>query len=97
MSPWFFELNIIEKIIIIYLLLINIISFFNIGLDKLKAQLHHSRTREMTLWLLALVGGSLGTILSMYFFRHKTQKNSFQAVLIIILLIQILLVYLLWW
>ena len=55
--------------------------------------MHHARTRELTLWILALVGGSLGTLLGMNYFRHKTKKQSFQAVLAMILAIQVWIVY----
>ncbi len=89
---WFLELNFFTQILLIYLALINLISFFFIGLDKMKAQLDHSRVRERTLWFLTLIGGSLGTLLGMRYFRHKTQKLSFQAVVAVILVIQILII-----
>lgn len=82
-------------ILIIYLICLNLISFFVIGYDKMKANLNHRRIPEKILWSLALIGGSLGTLLGMNYFRHKTQKNSFQTVLAIILLVQITIIYLL--
>lgn len=90
---WFLELNFFTQVLFIYLALINLISFFYIGLDKMKAQLDHSRVRERTLWFLTLIGGSLGTLLGMRYFRHKTQKLSFQAVVAVILVVQIWIVY----
>lgn len=90
---WLSQLSVINQILIIYFLLINLISFFNIGLDKLKSQLSHWRTKETTLWLLALLGGSLGTLLGMNFFRHKTKKNSFQIILALIFFLQIIIIY----
>lgn len=93
MLAWFLELNFLIEIIIIYLAIINIVSFFYIGLDKMKAQLVHSRVREKTLWLLTLIGGSFGTLLGMNYFRHKTKKLSFQAVVAVILAVQILIIY----
>ena len=90
----FLELNLFTQILLIYLALINLISFFFIGLDKMKAQLDHSRVRERTLWLFTLIGGSLGTLLGMRYFRHKTQKLSFQAVVATILVLQVWIVYL---
>ncbi|MBI4992884.1 MAG: DUF1294 domain-containing protein [Candidatus Magasanikbacteria bacterium] len=89
---WFLELSLSTQILFVYFLLINLISFFYIGIDKMKAQLDRRRVSEKTLWLLALIGGSLGTLLGMHFFRHKTKKISFQAVLAIILAIQIFLI-----
>ncbi|MBI4427249.1 MAG: DUF1294 domain-containing protein [Candidatus Magasanikbacteria bacterium] len=89
---WFLELNLPTQILLLYFLLINLISFFYIGVDKMKAQLNRRRVSEKTLWLSALIGGSLGTLLGMHFFRHKTKKISFQAILAIILAIQIFLI-----
>jgi len=80
-------------ILFIYLICINLVSFFIIGYDKMKANLNTRRIPEKTLWLVALIGGSLGTLLGMNYFRHKTQKNSFQAIFALILALQILLVY----
>lgn len=80
-------------ILIIYLIIINLISFFVIGYDKMKANLNHRRVPEKTLWFLALIGGSLGTLSGMSYFRHKTQKNSFQLVLAIILALQTIILY----
>lgn len=63
------------------------------GIDKSKAYRNKRRTPEKTLWILSLLGGSIGTLMAMKMFRHKTRKLSFQAVLAIILAIQILLIY----
>lgn len=93
MITWFINLSLLEQFIIIFLTAINIISFFYIGIDKLKAQLVHRRVPEKILWLMALLGGSLGTLLGMRYFRHKTQKLSFQAVLAMILVAQVLIGY----
>ncbi|OGH59842.1 MAG: hypothetical protein A2725_02395 [Candidatus Magasanikbacteria bacterium RIFCSPHIGHO2_01_FULL_33_34] len=86
---WFLSLNILTQILLIYFIIINIIAFFFFGLDKLKSQLNKQRISEKNLWLLALIGGSAGSLLAMNFFRHKTQKTSFQIVFVLILLIQI--------
>lgn len=80
-------------ILIIYFVIINLVSFFVIGYDKMKANLNHRRISEKVLWGLTLIGGSLGTLLGMSYFHHKTKKNSFQTVLAIILLLQIALIY----
>lgn len=89
---WFLQLNLLSQLLLIYFLLINLISFFYIGIDKMKAQLDRRRVSEKTLWFLALIGGSLGTLLGMNFFRHKTKKISFQAILAVILAVQIWLI-----
>ncbi|HBU07454.1 MAG TPA: DUF1294 domain-containing protein [Candidatus Magasanikbacteria bacterium] len=94
MIAWFISLDILTQIVLIYFLVINIITFFYFGLDKLKSQIpNRSRTSEKTLWILSLVGGSFGALLGMHFFRHKTKKISFQAILALILAGQILLIY----
>ena len=75
--------------VLLYLALINIVAFVAFWLDKMKSQLRHRRIPEKTLWLLTLFGGTAGALLSMHLFRHKTKKHSFQAVMVLILLIQI--------
>lgn len=94
MLLWFTELSFHIQLLTVYLLVINIITFFYFGLDKLKSQLSHRRVSEKTLWILSAIGGSLGALLGMNFFRHKTKKLSFQAGIAMILAGQILLVYL---
>lgn len=95
MTAWFFELPLLYQLLCVYLLAINIITFFYFGIDKLKAHFKFYRIPEKTLWLLALLGGSPGALLGMKFFRHKTRKSSFQAVFLIILLVQVAGVFLL--
>ena len=92
---WFTSLDMTTQILILYVVIINIITFFYFGLDKLKAQIASRRISEKTLWLLSLIGGSLGALLGMNFFRHKTKKISFQAGFAIILALQIGICYLL--
>ncbi len=89
---WFFQLSLLTQIVVVYLALINLLAFFYFGLDKLKAQLSHRRVSEKLLWILTLIGGSIGALAGMNFFRHKTKKTSFQAVVAVILAGQILLI-----
>jgi uncharacterized membrane protein YsdA (DUF1294 family) len=90
---FFLSLPIFTQALIIYFICINIITFFWYGLDKLKAQWGSRRVSEKTLWILAFIGGSLGAIGAMEYFRHKTQKSSFQAVLFIIFFIQLGIIF----
>lgn len=60
-----------------YLILINIIGYASMGLDKRKAVRHQWRISERTLFLIALLGGSLGSIAGMQRFRHKTRHWYF--------------------
>lgn len=76
-----------------YFLLINIAAFLFFGIDKMKAGLRHRRVRERTLFVLALLGGSIGALAAMNLFRHKTKKVSFQTILMLIVLLHIFLAF----
>ena len=64
------------------------------GLDKRKAKLNHWRISEKTLFSLALMGGSIGGILGMYTFRHKTKHLKFTLGFPIIFLFQLIFIFL---
>ena len=72
-----------------YLLVINLIGFCAMGIDKFKAKKNFWRTKEKTLFTIAIIGGSIGSIIGMYVFRHKTKHNSFVFGMPVILAIQI--------
>lgn len=82
-----------EKIFISYLVLINIITFIVFAIDKKKAKKSKWRISEKTLFILSAIGGSVGGLLGMYAFRHKTRKNSFRFGIPAILIAQIVLIY----
>ena len=82
------------QFIIIYFILINLITFITFGIDKGKAINNNRRVSEKTLWIMSLIGGSLGALLGMKMFRHKTKKLSFQAMMAVILMLQIFIIYL---
>ena len=63
--------------IILYILVINIITFCAMGIDKKKAEYGKWRISEATLFILVLLGGGIGGIAGMYIFRHKTKKTRF--------------------
>ncbi len=65
-----------EKIIM-YLIIINVIGFLVMWIDKLKAKKGSWRIPEKTLFLITALGGGIGSIIGMYSFRHKTQKMAF--------------------
>ncbi len=77
------------EMIICYLIVINIISFLSMGWDKRKAKTHRYRTPESVLFILAILGGSIGSIFGMYGFRHKTQHWYFVVGMPVILILQI--------
>lgn len=78
-----------------YLLTMNIIGFFLMGYDKWKARKQAFRIPEATLFIVAVIGGSLGSILGMHLFHHKTRHWYFLYGMPAILAVQILLAVLL--
>lgn len=66
-----------NKIIIYYLIVINIISFILTGLDKLLAIKKKRRISEFTLIIISFIGGAFGEILAMLLFHHKTKHIKF--------------------
>ena len=78
--------------IIIYLIIINLVAFFMMWLDKRKAKKGKWRIPENTLLIPVLLGGGIGGIVGMYVFRHKKQKAKFIIGFPAILICEILLV-----
>ena len=66
-----------KTILIVYLILINLIGFAAMALDKRRAIRHKWRIPERTLFLIALLFGSIGVLTGMYVFRHKTKHWYF--------------------
>jgi len=77
----------------VYLIVINILGFCLMGIDKKKARNQEWRIAERTLFLTAIVGGSFGIYIGMYSFRHKTKHKSFVVGIPLICLLQIILGY----
>lgn len=77
--------------IICYLLIVNIIAFFLMGIDKRKAQTGAWRIPERTLFLSAILGGGVGAIAGMQLFRHKSRHRSFVIGMPLILLAWVVL------
>ena len=67
----------------------NLIAFALYGIDKRRAKQGAWRISEYTLLLIALLGGSLGALLGMRYFRHKTRHRKFRYVIPLILLLQL--------
>lgn len=76
---------------LVYLFLINALGFALMLADKRKAQKNRWRIPERTLITVALLGGSLGSIVGMHLFRHKTKHCKFAVGLPVILALQIVL------
>ena len=79
----------LKNMIIFYLIILNLIGFLIMGLDKHKAKKHQWRIPEKTLFLASLLGGSVGTLLGMYAFHHKTKHWYFVVGMPAILILQI--------
>ena len=80
------------KYIVIYLIVINLITFLAMWLDKWKAKRGKWRIPENTLFIITAIGGGIGTIAGMYLFRHKTKKWTFKIGLPVLLILDILIV-----
>ncbi len=78
--------------IVTYAVLINLITFVAYGLDKYKAKAGSWRIPEKTLLLLTAVGGSMGALLGMKVFHHKTMHKKFYIGVPLILVLQLLLI-----
>lgn len=82
-------MDLIYKILIVWLLVANIAAFALMGIDKSKAKRHAWRISEKTLFISAIVGGSIGAIAGMKFFRHKTKHWYFVIGMPAILVVQV--------
>ena len=84
----------ITQTIVYFLIGINVLTFFVYGIDKWKARKSRWRIPEATLLLWAVFGGSIGALLGMKLWHHKTQHKKFKYGLPLILIAQIVLLYL---
>ena len=78
-------------VLLVWLAVINLVTFAMYGIDKAKAKRGAWRVPEKTLFLLPLLGGSLGALLGMRVFHHKTKHWYFVWGIPLILLAQIAL------
>ncbi len=84
----------IANALLYYLMVINIVTFLVYGIDKIKAKQGSWRISEATLLIFAVIGGSIGALLGMQVWHHKTMHKKFKYGLPLILLGQIALIYL---
>ena len=89
--------SIVYYLLIGYFIIINVIAFAMMGIDKKRARTNAWRIPEKTLFLAALLGGSIGAICGMQHFRHKTKhwyfKYGMPAILIAQLVLAAVLIY----
>lgn len=87
-------MQILNYVTIIYFVIINILGFVIMGIDKNRAKKNLWRVKEKTLFLIAGIGGSVGSILGMRYFRHKTKHLKFTIGMPFLLFIHIcILIY----
>ena len=82
----------IQKMVIIYLVITNVVTFFMFGINKLKAKKSKWRIREAALLGLAVLGGSIGAWLGMKVWHHKTLHKKFRFGIPAIIIIQLLII-----
>ena len=81
----------LTRLLILYLLIVNAIGFVLMLADKIKAKKNLWRIPEATLFLMAAIGGSIGSLLGMHTFRHKTKHIKFIVGMPLILAVQIII------
>ena len=79
----------LPQLLLIYLLIINALGCLLMLIDKIKAKKKRWRIPEVTLFLVAAVGGSIGSLIGMYAFRHKTKHFQFIVGMPLILAVQV--------
>ena len=85
------ELSLLH-IVLIYLVTINVVTFFMYSIDKWKAKKSKWRIRETALLGLAVLGGSIGAWLGMKVWHHKTLHKKFRYGVPAIIIIQLLII-----
>ena len=86
------DLSDVLTIIGLYIICVNLLGLVYFFIDKQKAKRQSWRTPEATLFTIALFGGSIGCLLGMYLFHHKTAKPRFYIGMPVILAVQVLIV-----
>ena len=81
-----------QETVIYYLIIINIVTFLVYGIDKWKARKAMWRVREASLFMLAVLGGSIGAWLGMKVWHHKTQHKKFRYGIPAIIIIQLVII-----
>lgn len=83
-------MEIVQVIIIIYMIVMNLIGFFVMGADKLKSRKHRRRVPERVIFTISIISGSVGVFVGMYIFRHKTRHMKFVVGIPVIIAAQII-------
>ena len=92
----FCEIPYLHKVymcVTLYLTIMSVVAFVLFGLDKRYAKNGHRRISEMMLLFIAGLGGSVGALLAMLIFRHKTRKRLFKLGVPLIMVVQALIIW----
>ena len=84
------------EMLVSYLLIVNVLAFFFMRRDKILARKRSWRIPEAVLLFLAVMGGSLGALLAMNIYRHKTKHNAFTLGVPLMLFVHVALVAIYW-
>ena len=90
---YFWDYLMQHRILLIYLAVVNILTIIVFGVDKMNAKSNRQRVRIVTLLGLAFIGGSVGALIGMYGFHHKTKKAYFTVGVPLILLMQVVVLF----
>lgn len=82
-----------RRILLIYLGIMNLVTFIIFAIDKANACVHRSRIRIVTLLGLSFAGGSVGGLIAMYLLHHKTQKDYFTVGMPMIIIMQVVVLF----
>ncbi len=86
----------LQSYFLIYILVINALSFLTVGVDKLKAKRRKWRIPESRFFIFGLLGGASGVYLGMQLFRHKTQHRKFTIGIPVLIILNVICLYYLW-
>lgn len=84
--------NHLAQTLMIYMAILSIWAFASMGYDKNQAKKRRQRVPERNLWLLAILGGGVGSYLGMQVFRHKTRKTGFRIGFLLLAMADIMLI-----
>lgn len=93
MNLWFISVSHPFLLVLaVYLLIVNLVGFVQMGIDKRRSIQRRWRIPEAQLFLVAAIGGSIGSLLGMYVFRHKTKHKTFVIGMPLILIVQLVII-----
>ena len=81
------------KTLLLFILVMSVIAFAVMGIDKSRARKHARRISEKTLWTLAIFGGGIGAYIGMQMFRHKTKHTNFRVGFLMLMIIYAFIIF----